>query len=158
MLWRWEQQSPELQLCHNQSREGRSLWQQYRSPRLQTHPLYQPHVLLLSQPRDNGDQSERALSHQSSMLFTLSSARPGGGVWVVGVCRGGLATQFPPPHRAPHPLQPGVTPSRLSKRGSGSSGHKDSSIPLANKGRSVLDGAEPLARPAALPSPPLRLP
>lgn len=77
MLWRWEQQSPELQLCHNQSREGRSLWQQYRRPRLKTHPLCQPHVLLLSQPRDNGDQSERVSSifHALYLLYSVLLSR-----------------------------------------------------------------------------------
>lgn len=38
----------------------------------------------------------------------------------------------------PSPLLLGDTPSRLSKRGSGTAGHQHSGIPLVNKGRSVL--------------------
>lgn len=102
----------------------------------------------------------RAVSSIFHALYLLCSVRPSRGrsLGRGGVSRGGLATSpLHRTHRAPHPLQPGVTPSCLSKRGSGSSGHKDSSIPPANKGRSVLDGAELLARPAALtpPLPPL---
>lgn len=74
-------------------------------PASRQHPLRQPRVLLLSQPRDNGDQSERALSHQSSTLFTCSAASvcPGGGVWAVGECRGGLATSTSSPRQSPSP-------------------------------------------------------
>lgn len=45
---------------------------------------------------------------------------------------------LPPSGTTRPPLLLGDTPSRLSKRGSGTAGHRDSGVPLVNKGRSVF--------------------